>query len=201
MIVSIANPRDTSISMNALVGHPDVMRWFLWSWRSTSKKPSSDMMRELFHTIMYAPIDVSITNTTMSIFKDVYADITKCPPVISTYFQKLSRDNKTYFDEIEHNYIFKNIKCTRFKLNKQLDDSIDRLGWVCWAIWWFLQHQPTKFFVMKDLILVGLSDIGNYKCCVCDPLPLPPWIKERPASIRTIYRALLTSIYYECFES
>ena len=90
--------------------------------------------------------------------------------------------------------------CSECILDKQLERSIDRIGWVTWTIYWIIKLQGGRFFVTKDTLLVALRDV------VCDKpipegdfMPKAPWIKERPRTVQGIYDRLNQPIYHECF--
>ena len=181
--------------MNALVSHPDVMKWVLWSWRS-----KMDFLGPLFDTIYNGPIDITITNSTITIFKDCVLDVSLCPPTVQTLYNDLRANKEKYFELVEQNHIFRNFKCSRCYLNARLEEKTDRIGWVVWAIWWFIKSQPGHFFAVKDIITVSLRSMDNKdkdKTC-SDPLPMPPLIKTRPKNILSIYTHIQQTIYYAC---
>lgn len=188
--------------MNALVAHPDIIRWIIWSWKPKPNTKWNDALSGLFDMMINTPIDVTITNTTITIFHEYELDINKSPPIVRGLFVELTMKKHEYFETVENNPIFRNIKCSRCILNTHLCSSMDRAGWVCWAIYWILKFQPGRFFTMKDMLIVSLRPMVNNNCPASNsPLPPPPWIEENTRSIQTIYDRLSTSIYAECFAS
>ena len=72
--------------MNALVSHPDIIRWILWSWKNESKWYRS--VYNLFDMILNKPIDICITNSTLTIFENEPIDISSCPTIVKKiYFE------------------------------------------------------------------------------------------------------------------
>ena len=186
-----------NISMNALVSHPDIIRWILWSWKNESKWYRS--VYNLFDMILNKPIDICITNSTLTIFENEPIDISSCPTIVKNIYFELKTKKEIYFDSINTNNVFRNFNYNKCKLNVILEQKIDRLGWITWCIWWFLKSQPTRFFLMKDIITTPLINIKRkHKSYCTECLPLPPWIKKRPNDIKTIYTSLQQTIYYEC---
>lgn len=185
--------------MNALVSHPDIIRWVLWSWKFESNW--YDSVYNLFDMILNKKIYITITNSTISIFENEPIDIMSCPNIVKTLYIELKKDKDKYFDSIIVNNVFRNFEYSKCILNKLLEKKIDRIGWITWSIWWFIKSQPTKFFLMKDIIIVPLINVENTYSNQCDEfLPNPPWIKKRPKTIKSIYIALRSSIYYECLK-
>ena len=76
---------------------------------------------------------------------------------------------------------------------------IDRAGWITWTIYWMIKFQPSRFFLMKDIIQVSLLHIPTVQFHTTEPLPSPPWTHAKHANIHTIYNELTQSIYYACF--
>lgn len=186
--------------MNALVSHPDILRWTLWSWKYDSNWYLS--VYNLFDMILNTPIDICITNSTITIFEGFPIDITSCPGVVKKIYMELKTNKNTHFHSVVVNNVFRNFNYSKFKLNTILETKIDRLGWITWSIWWFLKFQQGRFFLMKDIISVPLLNIKTEQKHTCvEHLPTPPWITERPNDIETIYTTLQNTIYYECITS
>jgi hypothetical protein len=191
-----------NISMNALVSHPDVLRWFLWAWKPkpNARAACYTPLTSIFEIMLHTPVDVCITNNTITIFKGCPLNISNSPRVVIDLFKELSENKKKYFDNIDNNYIFRNITCSECILNKSLEKSIDRIGWVTWSIYWIIKFQPTKFFTMKDIISISLRHVSDKKISKTnDKLPIAPWIDSTPDTIMGIYEKLQHTIYYECF--
>lgn len=188
-------------SMNALIAHPDVLRWFWWTWNPPANSNLYDGISEGFNIILNMPIDITITNNTITIFKDYPMDVNKSPEIVKALFTELTFKKNSYFEDINNNPVFRNITCSKCRLNEHLELKIDRLGWITWSIYWIIKSQPSKFFVMKDVIKISLQKIQTTKQydMTDDKLPKAPWIKKRPNSIRGIYDSFNKSIYYECF--
>ena len=186
------------ISMNALIAHPDILRWFLWQWRS--KNTWIDTNTSLLDTILNKPIDITITNSTLTIFENVILDISSCPLIVKKLYIELNQNKHKYFNSIVQNNIFRNYKYSKCKINNILEQKIDRLGWITWTVWWIIKSQPRHFFIIKDMLMVGLASLDNKDKFfhTNELLPLPPWINNRPQNIRSIYNRLNQSIYYEC---
>lgn len=182
--------------MNALVAHPDVLRWFLWAWRADSDFTKT--LSSLFDVIINRPIDITITNSTISIFKDVPMRISACPPIVQNIYNDLKCNQNKYFKTNERNHVFRNFKCSDCILNHSLELYTDRIGWLLWTIWWMIKFQPARFFLMKDLISVSLFRFRRKPQTCKNILPLPPWIRKRPKDIKSIYTRLQKPIYYEC---
>lgn len=188
--------------MNALVSHPDVLRWFLWAWKpkTTPRAACYTSLTNIFEIMLHTPVDICITNTTITIFKGWPLNISNSPRVVIDLFKELSENKKKYFDNIDNNYIFRNITCSECILNKTLEKKIDRIGWVTWSIYWIIKFQPTKFFMMKDIISISLRYVSDKKISKTnDKLPMAPWINSTPDTIMGIYEKLQLTIYYECF--
>lgn len=188
--------------MNALVSHPDVLRWFLWAWKpkTSARAACYTPLTSIFELMLHAPVDICITNTTITIFKGCPLNISNSPRVVQDLFKELSENKKKYFDNIDNNYIFRNITCSVCVLNNSLEQKIDRIGWVTWAIYWIIKFQPTKFFTMKDIISISLRHVSDKKISKTnDKLPIAPWIDSTPDTIMGIYEKLQHTIYYECF--
>lgn len=186
----------------ALVSHPDVMRWFLWSWNPCAGANLYESIKNMFEIIISTEIDITITNSTISIFKDYHMDISQSPPIIQALFTEMTYQKNKYFEKIENNYVFRNITCSKCKMNTLLNDSIDRCGWVTWAIYWILKSQPSKFFLMKDILSLSLIKIKDIKISTSkNTIPLPPWVEKYHTTIESIYKRLNQTIYYECFVS
>lgn len=188
------------ISMNVLVAHPDVLRWFLWSWKPVSNTKWNTSLTKIFNMMLNNPIRITITNTSITIFQDYSMDVNTSPPIVKALFNELTLHKNRYFNKVENNPIFRNILCSDCILDKQLERSIDRIGWATWTIYWIIKLQGGRFFVIKDTLLVALRDV------VCDNpipegdfMPKAPWIKERPRTVQGIYDRLNQPIYHECF--
>ena len=189
-------------AMNALVAHPDVMRWFIWAWNPASKLSKYQGVTELFRTILCSPINITITNNTISIFEGLDMDMARSPSIVRGLFSELTMKKSEYFELIENNPIFRNIRCSKCVLNHHLENNIDRLGWLSWGLYWILKSQPSKFFITKDIMLLSLRPLLQTKVRNSnDPLPLSPWIKQEHMSIQGIYDRMNHSIYYECLGS
>lgn len=187
--------------MNVLVAHPDVLRWFLWSWKPASNTKWNTSLTNIFNMMLSTPLDVTITNTSITIFKGYSMDVNTSPPIVKAIFNELTMNKDTYFTSVENNAIFRNILCSQCILNKQLERCIDRIGWATWTIYWIIKLERGRFFVIKDAILVSLRDV------VCknpipegDFMPKAPWIKDRPRTVKGIYDRLKQPIYHECFD-
>ncbi len=192
------------VSMNALVAHPDVLRWFLWAWKPKTNTRNScyTSLTDIFEIMLYTPIDISISNNTITIFKGYSLNINNSPPIVIKLFTEMSKNKNKYFSTIDNNPIFRNITCSDCILNKTLENKIDRIGWVTWSIYWILKFQPSRFFTMKDIITISLRNVSNKKISKTnDKLPRAPWIDNDspPKTITGIYEQLQHSIYYECF--
>ncbi len=188
--------------MNALVAQPDVLRWFLWAWNPETRARAAcyTPLTSIFEIMLHTPVDICITNTTITIFKGCPLNISNSPRVVQDLFKELSENKKKYFDNIDNNYIFRNITCSECVLNNSLEQKIDRIGWVTWAIYWIIKFQPTKFFTMKDIISISLRHVSDKKISKTnDKLPIAPWIDSTPDTIMGIYEKLQHTIYYECF--
>ena len=186
--------------MNVLVAHPDVLRWFLWSWKPVSSTKWNISLTDIFKMMLNTPINVTITNTSMTIFEGYVMDVNTSPPIVKAMFNELTMKKHTYFNKVENNAIFRNILCSQCILDNQLERSIDRIGWVTWTIYWIIKLEAGRFFIIKDALLVALRDV------VCDKpipegdfMPKAPWIKERPRTVQGIYDRLNQPIYHECF--
>ena len=187
--------------MNGLISDPDVIRWFIWSWRSDTRTTNWETMYKLLYCMAHTPIDITITNDTLSIFKGISIKISTSPPTVKNYFNELYKNQTKYFDKIVNNHVFRNIECSEFKLNKVLEKIIDRAGWITWTIYWMIKFQPSRFFVIKDILQVSLLQIPIVQFHTNDPLPTPPWTNTVHGNIQTIYDELTQSIYYACFGS
>lgn len=186
----------------ALISHPDVMRWFLWHWNPSVGAKLYDSLTNMFEMMLSSEIDITITNSTISIFKDYHMDISQSPPIIKALFTEMTYKKNKYFEKIENNYVFRNITCSKCKMNLLLNDSIDRYGWLTWSIYWLIKSQPTKFFLMKDIISLSLIKIKDIKISTSiNTIPLPPWVQKHHTTIESIYNRLNQTIYYECFVS
>ena len=185
--------------MNGLIADPDVIRWFIWSWRSSTQNTSWETMFKLLNCMAHTPVDIIITNDTLSIFRGIHVKISTSPPSVKKYFTELHRNKAKHFHKIVHNTVFRNIECSKFKLNKVLGQMIDRAGWITWTIYWMIKFQPSRFFLMKDIIQVSLLHIPTVQFHTTEPLPSPPWTHAKHANIHTIYNELTQSIYYACF--
>jgi len=186
------------LSMNALVSHPDVMRWFIWSWKSKSNWFSTSV--SLFDTMANTKIDIQITKSTISIFENVHMDILNCPQIVIELYNELLENKDKYFQTIDVNNIFKNFKYSNSILNQPLEHSIDRIGWINWSIWWIIKSHPGKFFLVKDIITISIFNVKHKKKLrLCyDEIPSPPWVKKKVNNIESIYTNLIQSIYNEC---
>lgn len=183
--------------MNALVSHPDIIRWVIWSWKSDTTWYKS--VYNLFDMILNEKIDICITNSTLTIFENNPIDVTYCPNIVKKLYMELKSNKDKYFNSITVNNVFRNFNYSQYRLNHILETKLDRLGWITWLIYWFIKFEPTKFFLMKDIIAVPLKNLSyteKYKCT--ERLPTPPWIKEFPNDIKTIYTVFQTTIYDEC---
>ncbi len=188
--------------MNALVADPDIIRWIIWSWKPKPNTRWNEALTGLFEMMVNSPIDITITNTTITIFRGYELDVNASPPIVRGLFHDLTMRKHEYFETVENNAIFRNIKCSRSILNSHLDESIDRAGWVCWSIYWMIKFQPGRFFTMKDMLIVALRPIIAIECQESNsPLPKAPWIENQTRSIQTIYDRLSSAIYVECFAS
>lgn len=188
--------------MNALVAHPDVLRWFIWAWNPPSGMERYSAVTELFKTMISVPIDITITNSTISIFKGLDMDVSRSPTIVKALFGELTMKKNEYFEEVKNNPIFRNIRCSKCKLNFHLEQSIDRVGWVTWAIYWIIKSQPAKIFITKDILHLALRPLEHTDIKISnDKLPIAPWMRERTNSIQGIYERLNKSIYNECFAS
>ncbi len=201
MIAGIGISYKKDIGMKALVSHPDIIRWFMWNWKTNDKETHRASLVRLLEVVCFSKIDISITNTTITIFRDNPIPIYGAPKIITQLFDILTQYKDLFFNSVITNHIFRNISCTQFKNNKTLERTIDRLGWVSWIIWWSIQLEPSKFFIIKDIFLVALFVSKNYHGLKESKLPKPPWIKTIPKDIRSIYTQLNNSIYDECFAS
>lgn len=190
---------NTTYPMNGLISDPDVIRWFIWSWRSDTRHTSWETMSKLLHCMAHTPLDITITNDTLSIFKGTPVKILTSPPTVKKYFTELQSNKSKYFHQIVHNHVFRNIECSKFKLNHVLENMIDRAGWITWTIYWMIKFQPSRFFVMKDILQVSLLHIPPVQFHTTESLPSPPWTRTKHANIQTIYKELTQSIYYACF--
>lgn len=182
--------------MNALVSHPDIIRWFLWSWEYDSNWNRT--IYNLFNTMLHGKIDITITNSTLTIFEGVVMDIRTCPDIVKTIYKDLSSNKETYFKSIHDNSVFRNFKYQQCIFNHHLEKNIDRLGWITWSIWWLIKFQPGRFFIMKDILSVPLKRLEDSTHVYKNTIPMPPWIKKTPNNIRSIYTTLQRTIYYEC---
>jgi hypothetical protein len=188
------------ISMNVLVAHPDVLRWFLWSWKPVSSTKWNTSLTNIFNMMLTTPIDVTITNTTITIFEGYTMDVNTSPPIVKALFNELTLCKDTYFKKIENNAIFRNIICSGCLLNKQLERSIDRIGWATWSIYWIIKLESGRFFIIKDALMVALRDVDcNRPVPEGDFMPKAPWIEDRPRTVKGIYDRLKQPIYHECF--
>jgi len=201
MIEGISISYKKEIDMKALVSHPDVIRWFMWNWKTNDKETHHVSLVRLLNTVCFSKLDISITNTTITIFSGNPMPIHGAPCVIKQIFDILTQHKGLFFDSVITNHIFRNISCTQFKKNDSLEHTIDRLGWVSWIIWWSIQLEPSKFFIIKDIFLIALFDSKNYCPRSKNKLPKPPWIKIIPKDIQSIYTQLNNSIYDKCFVS
>jgi len=187
--------------MNGLIAHPDVIRWFIWSWQPDSRAATIETLASMIKCIATAPIEITVTNNDMTIFKGTRMNITTCPPIVKTYFDDLLHKKEAYFDSCVVNHIFKNISYTQFRYDTNLQENIDRVGWITWTIYWLIKFQPAKFFILKDILLVSLNGVGNVHFKSRNVIPDAPWITSRPNNIQSIYDAFDKSIYYACFGS
>lgn len=204
MSASRNNPMSLQrVHIQALVSHPDVMRWFLWSWNPSAKANLYDSVKNMFEMMLSHEIDITISNTTISIFKDYNMDISQSPPIVKALFTELTYNKTKYFEHIDNNYVFRNITCSKCKMNVFLSEDIDRYGWLTWSIYWLLKSQPGKFFLMKDIISISLLMLKEEKYPTCreNKIPLPPWVDKYYSTVESIYNRLNQSIYYECFVS
>ena len=188
--------------MNALVADPDIIRWIIWSWKPKPNTRWNEALTGLFEMMVMTPIDVTITNTTITIFRGYELDVHASPPIVRGLFHDLTMRKHDYFETVENNPIFRNIKCSRSILNAHLSASIDRAGWVAWTVYWMIKFQPGRFFMMKDMLIVSLRPLIEVECPKSNsPLPTAPWIENKTRSIQTIYDRLSHAIYVECFAS
>lgn len=146
------------------------------------------------------PIEITITNSTITIFKNYPICVSPCPPILEKIYNELRNNKEKYFKSVKENNIFRNFECSKCYLNKALNEKIDRVGWILWSIWWIIKFQPAHFFLIKDILSVALFSVKHKKRnkTPLDPLPLPPWIKKRPKNIQTIYNNLQKPIYHAC---
>ena len=189
------------ISMNVLVAHPDVLRWFLWSWKPVSSTKWNASLTNIFNMMLTTPLDVTITNTSITIFRGYAMDVNTSPPIVKAIFNELTMNKDTYFMSVENNAIFRNILCSKCILNKQLERSIDRIGWATWAIYWIIKLERGRFFIIKDALMIALRDVDCQRPIPeGDFMPKAPWIEDRPRTVKGIYDRLKQPIYHECFD-
>ena len=144
----------------------------------------------MFQMMLSYEIDITITNSTVSIFKDYHMDLSQSPPIIQALFTEMTYNKNKYFEKIENNYVFRNITCSKCKMNLLLNDNIDRYGWITWSIYWIIKSQPTKFFLMKDIISLSLNKLKDIKISPSRNKIPPPWVKKYDTSIESIYKKL-----------
>jgi hypothetical protein len=128
-------------------------------------------------------------------------DVNTSPPIVKALFNELTMNKDTYFMCVQNNAIFRNIMCSECILNKQLERSIDRIGWATWSIYWIIKLERGRFLIIKDALMVALRDVKcNRPIPEGDFMPKAPWIDDRPRTVKGIYDRLKQPIYHECFD-
>ena len=194
--------------MNALISHPDIIRWIIWSWDTLCDNRNwENYFSSLFLTFASKPINIVITKNSISIFDGIFFNLRSAPDVLKQLWQTIHDKKDTYFKHIDVHNVFKDIKCHGFIYNDILNKKIDRYGWICWSCWWILTFNITKWFLVKDLLTVGLSKIKhiqntNKTTCLLPPAPFitKKFNGKNETNFLSIYNMIQQPIYNVCLK-
>ena len=131
----------------------DTARWYIYHFRSRPRETWQNALQRLFETIQNCPIDLRITNTTLTLFRnDDPRPIANAPKYVKRLHKflvsKPHRFQTVHKDPTRKTFAYSNyIRGV---------GRIDRDMWAEWIVAGLYQMAPTHRYLLTDMFIIAL---------------------------------------------
>ena len=132
----------------------DTLRWYIYHWRTRPRETWQQAITRFFHTLQHQPINLQITDHTLTIFHgDDPRPVQNAPKRVKRLHAFLN--SKPHRFKIVHKDPTRKTIC--YSGYKRGVGHIDRAAWAEWACYGFYTLAPNKQYAITDLLQVGLQ--------------------------------------------